>query len=401
MSGMSACRARRMSMALRPLDVVGAVVQINDVDFASPLLDSAANANVNRIMTFLDYASTSPTTTIVGRVNVNAAPRPVLAALPGLANADVQRIIDARPDPDEATPSEYRHAIWLYAKGIVTLEVMKKLYNKTTGRGDVFRGQIVGFLDDSNETTRAEVVVDGTTVPPRQVFYKDLTSLGKGFSDAVLLGGNTTSTTDPNATFGVSELDWQAVQEFPDATRQSSGYNLGAFSNEDPFAAVEIADGVSPTSDFGATTQQPLGDSFIAADGARDATGTDPLATAGDATNSTTTNGAQDASSSRRDRLLQALQSSRADRQSRNESLGSSSTTDSPDATETSTVGATPPSTQESDGATATTTDTQESSASRRDRLLQALQSSRADRQSRNQSLNSSSGERAASNANN
>ena len=313
----------------------------------------------------------------------------------------MQRIIDARPDPDEATPSEYRHAIWLYAKGIVTLEVMKKLYNKTTGRGDVFRGQIVGFLDDSNETTRAEVVVDGTTVPPRQVFYKDLTSLGKGFSDAVLLGGNTTSTTDPNATFGVSELDWQAVQEFPDATRQSSGYNLGAFSNEDPFAAVEIAAGVSPTSDFAATTQQPLGDSFIAADGARDATETDPLATAVDATNYPATTGAQDASSSRRDRLLQALQSSRADRQSRNESLGSSSTTDSPDATETSTVGATPPSTQESDGATATTTDTQESSASRRDRLLQALQSSRADRQSHNQSLNSSSGERAASNANN
>ena len=388
-----------------PLDVVGAVVQINDVDFASPLLDSAANANINRIMTLLDYASTSPTTTIVGRVNVNAAPRPVLAALPGLANADVQRILDARPDPAEPTPSEYRHAIWLYAKGVVTLDVMKKLYNKTTGRGDVFRGQIVGFLDDSDETTRAEVVVDGTTVPPRQVFYKDLTSLGKGFSDAVLLGGNTTSTTDPNASFGVSELDWQAVQDFPDATSQSSGYNLGAFSNEDPFAAVEIATGVSPTSDFDATAQPPLGDSFIAADGARDATGTDPLATAVDATNSPATTGAQDASSSRRDRLLQALQSSRADRQSRNESLGSSSTTDSPAASETSTGGAPPSSVQESADATAeaptaTTAGTQESSTSRRDRLLQALQSSRSDRQSRNQSLNSSSGEGAASNAN-
>lgn len=370
-----------------PLDVVGAVVQINDVDFASPLLDSTARANIDRIMTLLDYASTSPTTTIIGRVNVNAAPRPVLSAIPGLASADVQRILDARPDPSEATPSEFRHATWLYSKGIVNLDAMKKLYNKTTGRGDVFRGQIVGFLDDSDETTRAEVVVDGTTIPPRQVFYKDLTSLGKGFSDAVLLGGNVNSTPDPNAPFGVSELDWQAVQDFSDSSRGSSGYNLGTFSSDDPFAAVEVANDASPSTDFNAASQLPADDSFMAVDGVRDA------ASPYDAT------GTQDASSSRRDRILQALQTSRADRQSRNQSLSSSSTTDA--AAENVSPNATTLPVEESDATSApAATESQDASSSRRDRLLQALQSSRADRQSRNQSLNASSGQGASSNAN-
>ncbi len=232
-----------------PLDLVAARVVVENVVFESPLADSRAKANVDKLFQLLDFASTSPSTTIVGRVNVNAAPRAVLSAIPGLAAADVRRIIDERPDPTAALPNDFRHASWLYAKGIVELDAMKSLYRKTTAFGDVFRGQVVGFLDGTGVAARADVVVDGTTNPPRQVFYKDLTALGKGFSDAVLLGGLTSgngANGGLTGTLGDGTADWNAVDaglgtfEIENLDSLGGGRTSGYSS---PFATVDQATG--------------------------------------------------------------------------------------------------------------------------------------------------------------
>lgn len=333
-----------------PLDIVGARVVVGNVAYASPIRDAR---DATKLMTLLDYASTSESTTIVGRVNVNAAPRPVLAAIPGISTADVQRIVSERPDMSKALPSDYRHASWLYTKGLVSLDTMKRLYDKTTARGGVYRGQIVGFLDRSNEVERAEVVVDGTTEPPRQVFFKDLSTLGKGFSDATLLGGLTTSGAD-SGDFGVSALDWREASGVVELERDGSGY-LGA--NDDPFASIDALeasaslgglnnptdestginadnqgmafpsiDGTIPNAldagDFGtSSTDSNVGGAALSTP-SFDASATEPSA-------AENTNGG---TQSRRDRLLDALRTSRESRQTRNRGLSGAETTPEPSA---------------------------------------------------------------------
>ena len=342
-----------------PLDIVGARVVAGNVAYDSPIRDSRDASNAAKLMTLLDYASTSESTTIVGRVNVNAAPRPVLAAIPGLATADVQRILSERPEIGRAIPNDYRHAAWLYTKGLVSLDMMKSLYDKTTARGDVYRGQIVGFLDRSNEVERAEVVVDGTTEPPRQVFYKDLSTLGKGFSDATLLGGLTTDDA-LNADASLGELDWNAATGVVELERENSGY-FG--TSDDVFASLDAAesaagvanvDGLNPGANgannagfsgtnfngtsLGSTNVDATGASLGAADATATTQNSETLgATTSDAGAGNATGGG---TQSRRERLLDALRTSRESRQTRNRGLSGAN-----DATAVDSVATTEPAT--------------------------------------------------------
>ncbi len=316
-----------------PLDIVGARVVVGNTVYNSPIPDNMNTANANALFQLLDYCSTSASTTIVGRVNVNAAPKAVLSAVPGLDDGLVQTIVTRRPDPSKALPSDFRHAAWLYTKGIVDLAKMRALYNKTTARGDVYRGQVVGFLDGSDEMARVEVVVDGTTIPPRQVFYKDLTSLGKGFSPAVLLGGMTTGAqqqsldgTNANTPGSTQLLDIQ--------NERTSGYTFGSdnSNSSDPFAAVDSqmnAANLDATPSLGgldtlgslganASSNDALGGTTTDAGGALgalDATGGFGGGLDGGANTGANANGGGE--ESRRDRLLNALRSARDQRQAR------------------------------------------------------------------------------------
>ncbi|MBP3556885.1 MAG: general secretion pathway protein GspK [Thermoguttaceae bacterium] len=316
-----------------PLDVVGTSVLVGGTAIESPLAANRSNSNAEKIFQLLDFASTSPSTTIVGRVNVNAAPRPVLAAVPGLATADVQRILDDRPALDEAIPDDYRHATWLYTKGVVDWETMKAIYDKTTARGDVYRAQIVGFLDGVNVSARAEVVVDGTTEPPRQVFYKDLSMNGKGFSDAILLGGSAVESGDPlasgaawdaldQATSGLFEIETpgSAADPFAELDRQT-GYRFDAPSVPNATAGADAAANVDAL-DAGLGTGLET-----SATGASDLASTPqtleetdplgvPIGEIGAETGSETATPA--APTSRRDQLMNALQTMRSNRRWRN-----------------------------------------------------------------------------------
>ncbi len=168
-----------------PLDLLGGAVLLpNKTLVQSPYSD---DKNISPdLLKFLDFVSTAPSTIITGRVNINEAPTPVLEAIPGLSPADVQRIVSARPPVGKPVSGLYRHAIWIYSEGIVPLSKMKDLWPKITTGGDVFRGQIVGFIEGRGSKVRAEVVVDATVLPSRQVFYKDLSMYGEGFPLSVL-----------------------------------------------------------------------------------------------------------------------------------------------------------------------------------------------------------------------
>ena len=311
-----------------PLDVVGARVVVNDVAYDSPLSASTSSQNEEAIFKFLDYCSTSPSTTIVGRVNINAAPRIVLSAIPGLSAADAQNILSKRPDPSQSIPNDYRHATWLYTKGLVSLERMRELYNKTTARGDVFRGQVIGFLDSSDEKARAEVVIDGTTIPPRQVYYKDLTTLGKGFSTNVLLGGSN-ARNDGDVFYDESSVSLNS-DLFEIESPRESGYSFGSsvddFQSADPFAAVNEQLGISDASatNFGSTNVGANATNANAPSLTGDANVVDPFAAviSSDASNASNASSAIGATSSqttqsRRERMTNTLNAAREQRRAR------------------------------------------------------------------------------------
>ncbi len=140
-----------------------------------------------RFYKLLDYGTTSPTVVITGRLNINEALPDVLRAVPGLSEESVSQIVSKRAALASSTrKAELRHAVWIFAEGVVDLTSMKSLWDKITGGGDVFRCQAIGFFDNQGTASRCEAVIDGTTQPPRQVLFKDLTMYGRGFPIDVL-----------------------------------------------------------------------------------------------------------------------------------------------------------------------------------------------------------------------
>ena len=135
----------------------------------------------------LDRVTTSAAPAIIGRVNVNEAPRAVLAGVPGLDSAVVDEMIAKRPR-EAANDPLARHAAWLVLDEIVDLPRMRLLWPYLTGGGDVYRAQLVGYLDSAAPVERVEIVVAATSRPARLVSWRDLRALGAGYSDDVLVG---------------------------------------------------------------------------------------------------------------------------------------------------------------------------------------------------------------------
>jgi hypothetical protein len=135
----------------------------------------------------MDNSSTSDNPTIPGRLNINSAPRTLLEGVPGLSSEAIDRIVQERfTDPSQDTSNYTRHETWLVKNLIVTLEEMKVLQPFITGNGDVYRAQIIGYYEGGKASSRAEVVIDSTTVTPRVRLWRDLSHLGRGYPLDVL-----------------------------------------------------------------------------------------------------------------------------------------------------------------------------------------------------------------------
>jgi len=172
-----------------PLDLIGAKVLVPSAPGAdektatvvgSPLTSEPA-AMRDDLPKLLDYATVSATPVIPGRVNVNLAPRAVLRAVPGVDSSLVERILASRGSRPAGDDPSRRHPAWLLSEGLVDLPRMKALLPYLTTGGDVQRAQVVGFFDATGRSIRAEVVVDATMRPARQIYYQDLTVFGRGY----------------------------------------------------------------------------------------------------------------------------------------------------------------------------------------------------------------------------
>ncbi len=176
-----------------PLELIGTRVAIPIAQgsgkpkvtvFNSPFLDDPGQMReyLPRLMDGVTIASDAR---LSGRININLAPPEVLAALPEIDMALADRIVSARGMPAEDDLSG-QNAVWLLLEGIVEREAMMRLEPYVTTGGDVGRAQIIGYYDRRSPIMRFETVIDGTGLPARQLYYKDLRRLGRGVVDEVM-----------------------------------------------------------------------------------------------------------------------------------------------------------------------------------------------------------------------
>jgi hypothetical protein len=174
---------------------------------------------------------------IVGRININQAPRTVLELLAAqddeltdsamllgseldaanqlaasmgtgtstsFSNIQTAEIIEGILaericDPNLIDQPEMNYPFWPYTHGIVTdLEMMKKLEPYFCTQGAVFKANVVGRFDEQSPVIRLEVWLDASAVgkPARIIRIRELTELGPGYS-AERLGADEWSRISP------------------------------------------------------------------------------------------------------------------------------------------------------------------------------------------------------------
>ncbi len=161
------------------IDLIGTRVRLRDRSGRpSAVLESPFGADRQQMQQYLpkllDRTTTTPSKVLPGRININLAPLDVLRAIPGAGDSIAQRILTARGSSTDTTDSGRQTPAWLLTEGVVDLQQMRDLLPYITTGGDVFRARVEGFFDDGGPVARAEVVIDGTASPPRQLYRKDM-----------------------------------------------------------------------------------------------------------------------------------------------------------------------------------------------------------------------------------
>ncbi len=169
------------------LDLIGAKVEITfqgaeeATVLKSPFADDMLSMTTY-MSTLMDAVTVVDADSIPGRININQAPREVMAGIPGMTDQLLEQIISTRsPEPQIDDPSR-THETWLLTEGLVTLEEMQTLLPFVCAGGAVYRTQVVGFYDDGQASSRLEVLLDATALPPRILLWRDISHLGRGFT---------------------------------------------------------------------------------------------------------------------------------------------------------------------------------------------------------------------------
>lgn len=160
-------------------DATGGQRQVVETPFPE-----SAGAMLGYLPDLMDKLTVADAASYPGRLNINQAPRRLLAAVPNLPIEAVEQIIGLREfDPGPERPDR-RHATWLLTENVLTLDQMRAIEPLVTAGGDVFRAQVVATFDDEGTAHRVEVVIDRTGATPAVVHAVDLTPLGAGLTAA-------------------------------------------------------------------------------------------------------------------------------------------------------------------------------------------------------------------------
>ena len=146
-----------------------------------PLNDPAQLQSLLSLL--LDKTSASTGYELSPRINVNTAPRDVLLGLPGLIETEVDTMITTRSTLTPTDPATLSGA-WIVTQAKLSADKFKVIEKYIGGRTFTYRIHSVGYFGKAGgPVSRAEAVVDVALGVPRILYYRDLTDLGRGFTD--------------------------------------------------------------------------------------------------------------------------------------------------------------------------------------------------------------------------
>ncbi|MEJ7595983.1 MAG: hypothetical protein WKF77_31115, partial [Planctomycetaceae bacterium] len=173
-------------------DVIDAQVDAEINDAPQTLISPWTSANLlDKMPEFEDSFTHVDDAFIDGRININIARREVLLAIPDMTETIANSIVDERPAIESTGAASEAMSLrasptWLLGEGFVDLNTFRRLGPWLTTGGDIFSFQTLGHFDEGGPTTRLEAMIDATQNPPRVIFQRDLTSLGRGFHPGLL-----------------------------------------------------------------------------------------------------------------------------------------------------------------------------------------------------------------------
>ncbi len=132
-----------------------------------------------RVMDLLTVLPGGDKRRVWGRVNVNTAPREVLAALPGSDHETAGRIVEARLNLE---PSALATTAWLFSEQVVDAEQFKKIAPHVTSRGFQYRVRVVGYAWPAGTYRTVEAIIDLAGGDPKIIYQRDITRLGLPFA---------------------------------------------------------------------------------------------------------------------------------------------------------------------------------------------------------------------------
>jgi len=119
---------------------------------------------------------------VYGRINVNTAPRTVLATLGRLTDSEIDQIISVRNRLDA---SSLRTTAWLVKQNVLTSSKYKTVAGLLTARSYQFTVESVGYCEGRPTQARIQAVLELRLPRVQYLYWRDLTSLGRAYN----LGG--------------------------------------------------------------------------------------------------------------------------------------------------------------------------------------------------------------------
>lgn len=168
------------------LDLIGAQVEAQFVGEEEPRVLQSPCPNepvaiATQLPLLMEHLTAVESPVLFGRININLAPRAVLRGIPGMSDDIVEEILARRPQDPTQADALFKYETWILCEGIVTLEEMKSLMPFVCAGGCVYRVQVVGYFDGGGPFARVEAILDASKLPPRILFWRDLSHLGIGW----------------------------------------------------------------------------------------------------------------------------------------------------------------------------------------------------------------------------
>ena len=174
-------------------DLIDAQVAATINGAPQTLMSPWMSGNLDTMPDFEDLVSHVDDAFLDGRININIARKEVLMAIPNMTETIADQIVTERPTIENSgsgssATSGRVSPTWLLGEGIADLKTFQQMGPWLTTGGDIFTFQVMGHFDQGGPTTRLEAMIDATQDPPRVIFQRDLTALGRGFHPTDLSG---------------------------------------------------------------------------------------------------------------------------------------------------------------------------------------------------------------------